>query len=121
VVRGVLVAAVALLTTGCGGSIWDPNGDDDDSEAPGTSPPLEQVPGADRAWCEPVVEAGQPHHTEGSTVTLAFGCSGGADLDEFTAELTTDRVGVAFHEDDWTVTWATGLADAGRHDLVLEV
>ena len=121
--RGLLFASIVLLAQGCGASVWDANvgGDDDDSEPHGTAPPLEEVPGAERSWCGPVADEGNPLYLEGDTVELSFSCGGGADPAAFAAELTTDRAGVVFHADDWTVSWTTGFADGGRHELLLEV
>ena len=118
----VLIAALALA--GCGGGVWGGIDSPDDPGGPGgdgPEPPLEEVPGAERELCDPVADVGDPHYLEGDEVTLSFECASGVDRSAFVAEITADVPGIELHPDHWTVYWATGLADGGRHEFLLEV
>ncbi len=109
----LLSPAACVGTWGVGGDVdVVPDANDDDDAA------------ADVEKCEPLLtmaNASFPNYTEGDGIELRFDCSSGAARERFRASLTGMGPGATFDGASWTALWLTGLADGGRHDVLLTV
>lgn len=70
--------------------------------------------------CQPVITFDKAHVVEGDTVQGTLSCASGAPSTDF--EVAPQQLpGDMEFASDWTLSWTTGLADAGTYDLLVAV
>jgi hypothetical protein len=109
---------VAAARSGDGGDGWVLTLDTTPGAANGDAGLAAADPGAPEGPCDPVSDLAQPYFLEGEAVSFAVTCGGSLALDQ--AELVSLGVpdGAVFDDASLTLSWDTGPASGGRHDLV---
>ncbi len=71
--------------------------------------------------CDPIADIDDVNYVEGDIITINFSCLTGEPISLFELDLGEIPLGVELDEESGTLTWTTGLDQAGRYDFHLNV